>query len=339
MSWINKLHETLSEILKIEENEQIIGNETINYLNKLIENTNITKKPILYCASFGGFSFSKIFYDNFIGISENNNDDIDLIECDQNEDRKYYNEVLQYGQSIYNINWHFIHLTHLIDHYTTNDNKDELINWFENKFKDMYANKELPVYYENSKHLKYMITDFVNMGHTNTGHKFYSCFIQIPVKYLTKYTIQPHKKYDFDIDYDKNQNDDNSNEIITIAPNEVGVYIYYNDDLYPDESIVRKNNLTTQTFVDDINAIVEQSINNANAQQDKYNYWYNPITNTYHHISDELKNQLIEKIGLMCASGPCCKLAVEWIADYAIYTIDEYDGTENIVIKAVELNL
>jgi len=337
MSWINKLHETLDEISKVENNKQLINDEVINYLNEHIKNKNMVKTPVLY-AKLGFSGYSDVFYENFIKnnkIQFNSNIQEGLYGDNGVSGRQYYNEILQFGKSIYEINWQFVHLVCLIDHYTNNDKNDnkkkdkKLESWLVNEFNNMYANKDFPVYYQHKKHVRHiedLITDGGFFGY------YYCNFVRIPTKYLTNFKI----RY-----YSKPKNVDN--KWVSIVNEEglsyEGIYLNYNVQ-YSTKKIMRTNNTKVQNFVDDINRIIEQHINNATEQLDKCDYWYNPITKTYYHISNELKDQLIEKIGLMCAARDSrSALGVKWVAPYAQYVAEEHDGYEEIVLTMERLIL
>lgn len=314
-NWQLKLTEVLDDILKSETNVQKIHDIIMKELNIYRKNNPVPKKAIVYDPEYVEPRFNSLFEKN-----------LEINKISITDDQKLANFLLDFGEDIYNNNWHYVQLACIADFYDKecrygrNLNNNKLISYFNGKF-----NQES----YDQKYLNAMIKETFGQNGKHCQSKNYPWMMSIPQKYLTGFTIkQP-------IDKNKSTNLPKKGKLSfsdIVDPNYKKTFnIYYrkyirNDTIYMIDP-------QGQKFIDEFQSIIENEIHkNCDETFSKKDNWYDPIEKKIHVITPELKQKLIEKFAIIAANSNGKYLSVKWIPIDAPYHVKQYDEYAKVEI-------
>lgn len=330
MDYENKLSAILNQIFDIEPNIYKINDFVINHLNEYRQNNPVQKKQIIFCSSFGGFDFSKLFWKYL-------NDLQDFETRDKKNklwDREIVDEIFEYGKSMYHINWHLIHFfcmmkfhqskwhKTIIPYFTKVNNHNIVVqhHWFENLLQHPKRQQKLVCipkqYLVNQIITKYHHTSYSSSSTDNDDFEYHT---------IDKLISSPSQK-----SIDKSISNPSQDSIDLLDSSQQGFHLYF--ESYGDEVYLLPHH--EQQSVDLFKSIIEKSLPPVfHDNQYKYHHWYDPITQSIHPINEHLRHEMIMKLGLLAASGDHCQLDIKSISHDIRYEIYEYDGLENVKIQ------
>jgi len=327
---------------------ELIKNYNVSqrFINKsisdYIKNKSEEKKPVLYNNCYGGYNLSQSFI-NF--INENNKDDNNKYEESDEYGKKYRIKgaelIIPYGNTIISKYPLLFELVNIYNYSNLHKLVTNILNY------NMYNNSLKKINNKRIELKEYLSCKYSNYKKEN-GEE-YEKFIKrdINIYNLNSYTLWwNYKKSELESFYNSNYFDENiksyTNKINDIINSDFWISIPKNviDEInkFNELNIKKKDKELSFIYAIEKHGILDnldiwdyQSHLNENNMK-LLVYLKNNNSEIYEYFKNQKKDKEIniEYIGLLCASGPYCRLDIAYVNAYNDWNIEYNDGLEYI---------